>query len=86
MQLSSSNVTKKLGEKKPWVLTQTPLNSLFRLIPGWFNETIPAFAAGLEATERNTVTIRLLHIEAWRRSRLYADDGMVMGLRSFSGG
>ena len=44
---------------------KSPLNSL-RLIPGWFNETIPAFVAALEATERKDVTIRLLHIEAWR--------------------
>lgn len=34
----------------------------FRLVPGWFNETIPAFRAGLEAA--GGATIRLLHIDA----------------------
>eukprot|EP00434_Breviolum_minutum_P011270 symbB.v1.2.009942.t2/scaffold642.1/size177528/5 len=34
-----------------------------RLIAGWFNETIPAFVAGLEAASDEPPYIRLLHID-----------------------
>ncbi|CAK9008370.1 unnamed protein product [Durusdinium trenchii] len=49
--------------RNSFALDQLPeVEDNVRLVPGWFNETIPAFRAGLEAA--GGATIRLLHIDA----------------------